>query len=301
MRVLHLSDLHIPRSLGSDTHGVDARAVLARLLHDCRRVDDLDLVVVSGDIADDGSPEGYIDALALVGDFARDRGAAQVWCTGNHDAREAFAAVLGSGHLDASGRDAGALAPSAIGERAAISEVAGVRVITLDSLVPGQVAGRLSAAQLAWLRQVLAEPAPAGSVVVLHHPPVSVSAEWAAASLRDPSALADALRGSDVQAVLCGHVHAQITGQLAGVPVWVGPGVVTRIDLSAPSAIVRAVRGAAATLVDLGGPNSPLLHVLHARDPRAGEQVYLASATTWQYVATEDQEAAGTPWSPHPQ
>lgn len=294
MRALHLSDLHIARSPGPDSDGVDARAVLAQLLHDCRRVPDVELVVVSGDVADDGSPEGYVDALALVGEFARARGAAQVWCTGNHDARETFAAVLGSGHLDASGQDVGRLAPSATDERAAVSDVAGVRVVTLDSLVPGQVAGHVSPQQLGWLREVLADPAPAGSVLVLHHPPISVSAEWAAASLQEVSALAEVLRGSDVQAVLCGHVHAQVTGHLAGVPVWVGPGVVTRIDLTAPSGVVRAVRGAAATVVDLGGPHSPLFHVLHARDPRAGEQVYLASATTWQPLGSEDGAAA--PW-----
>lgn len=289
MRVLHLSDLHVPRAAGPDRDGIDARGVLAQLLHDCRRLADLDAVVVSGDVADDGSPEGYADALAQVGAFARDRGAAQVWCTGNHDDRDAFTAVLGSGHLDASGRDVGRLAPGVEGRRTATSTVAGVRWITLDSLEPGQVAGRLGPEQLGWLRTVLTNRSAAGSVVVLHHPPISVSAQWAAASLQDGAALAGVLAGSDVRAVLCGHVHAQVTGVLAGVPVWVGPGVVTRIDLTSPSTVVRAVRGAAATVVDLAGPHAPLFHVLHARDPRAGEQVYLADASSWQYVATEPE------------
>lgn len=290
MRVLHLSDLHLSRRPGPDAEGVDARLVLAGLLHDCRRLTDVDLVVVSGDIADDGSPEGYRDALALVGDFARRHGAAQVWATGNHDDRTAFSAVLGSGHLDHAGRDVGQLAASTVGERAAVSEVKGARVITLDSLVPGQVAGRVGAEQLAWLQQVLANPAPTGTLLVLHHPPISVSPSWAAASLQDPADLAAVLTGSDVHAVLCGHVHAQVAGQLAGVAVWVGPGVVTRIDLTAPTGVVRAVRGAAATVVELGGPSSPLFQVLHARDPRAGEQVYLASGSTWQYLDAEDDD-----------
>jgi 3',5'-cyclic AMP phosphodiesterase CpdA len=177
-----------------------------------------------------------------------------------------------------------------VGERAAVSEVKDTRVITLDSLVPGQVAGRVSAQQLAWLQQVLTHPAPAGSLLVLHHPPISVSPSWAAASLQNPAELAAVLTGSSVHAVLCGHVHAQIAGHLAAVPVWVGPGVITRIDLTAPTGVVRAVRGAAATVVDLGGPSSPLFQVLHARDPRAGEQVYLASASTWQYLDAEDDD-----------
>lgn len=290
MRVLHLSDLHLRREPGPDDHGLDARAVLAQLLHDCRRLPDLDLVAISGDVADDGAQESYVDALALVGRFARDRGAAQVWCTGNHDDRDAFAAVLGSGHLDSSGRDVGRLAPSSTGERTATSNVAGVRVITLDSLVPGQVAGRVSTGQLDWLRELLAEPTPGGSVVALHHPPLSVSPQWAAASLQDPQELAEVLSGSDVRAVLCGHVHAQLTGFLEGVPVWVGPGVVTRVDLTAPPTVVRAVRGAAATVVDLAHPCAPLFHVVHARDLRAGQEVFVADSSTWQYV-TGEQEA----------
>jgi len=289
MRLLHLSDLHISRSPGADSDGVDARAVLAQL-HDCRRVTDIDLVLVSGDVADDGSPEAYADALDLVGSFARDRGAAQAWCAGNHDARVAFATILGTGHRDTDDRDVGS--PTTAEACAATSEVSGVRVVTLDSLVPGAVFGRIGAEQLGWLQDVLARPAPAGTVVALHHPPISVSPEWAAASLQDAVELADVLRGSDVHAVLCGHVHAQISGFLGGVPVWVGPGVITRIDLTAPRGLVRAVRGAAATVVDLGGPHSPLFHVLHARDPHAGEQVYLADGTTWQYVDDEEEPEA---------
>lgn len=152
--------------------------------------------------------------------------------------------ATGTGHRDTDDREVGS--PATAEACAATSEVSGVRVVTLDSLVPGAVSGRIGAEQLGWLREVLARPAPAGTVVALHHPPISVSPEWAAASLQDAVELADVLRGSDVHAVLCGHVHAQISGFLVGVPVWVGPGVITRIDLTAPRGLVRAVRGAAA-------------------------------------------------------
>jgi Icc protein len=293
MRFLHLSDLHIPSGPGPDADGVDARAVLTELLHDCRHLTDLDLVVVSGDIADDGSPQGSADARDLVGAFARDLGASQAWCVGNHDTRDAFTTVLGTGHLDPGGRDIGQPAPAAAGKCAATSHSGGLRVITLDSLIPGEVSGRIESEQLEWLRNVLVEPAPEGTVVAFHHPPLSVSPEWAGASLQNPEALADVLLGSDVRAVLCGHVHAQVAGLFAGIPVWVTPGVVTRIDLTAPRGVVRAVRGASATVVDLDGPTGPMFYVLHARDPHAGAQVYLADGRTWQYL---DQE--GEPMEP---
>ncbi|WP_461064361.1 hypothetical protein [Streptomyces pseudoechinosporeus] len=34
------------------------------------------------------------------------------------------------------------------------------------------------------------------------------------------------------------------------------------------------MRGASATLIQLGTPHAPLFHTLHARDPQAGETVY---------------------------
>lgn len=257
---------------GPDGSGVDAREVLAGLLHDLRHLADVDLVVVSGDVADDGSREAYADTRALVGGWARGRGAASAYCTGNHDERQAFADVLGSGHHDAAGHDVGRLAIAT--GRAAVSHVAGHRLVTLDSLAPGEVPGRLGPAQLTWLGELLATPYRDGTVVVLHHPPVWPDREpQRSVGLQDAAGLAAAMAGSDVRVVLCGHFHAQLLGHLAGLPVWVGPGVVSRIDLTAPAPVERVVRGASATVLDLGGPGAPLLHLVHARDPQTGEQL----------------------------
>ena len=288
MRILHLSDFHLRRLPGADEDGVDARTTLAQMLQDCQHLEAVDLVVVSGDLADDGSKQSYAHALALVGDLAREHGAAQAYCTGNHDRRDAFAAVLGTGHFDQAGRPTGRTGPSALGERAAVSEVAGYRVVTLDSLVPGELHGWISDAQLGWLQQVLAAPSPAGTVLVLHHPPIALDrGAQRSVALQNASGLAEAIEGSDVVVVLCGHFHVQLAGHLGSVPVWVGPGVYSRIDLTAPSRLDRAVRGAAATVVDLGGPAAPLFYMLHSRDPRVGEALYLADALTQEDVAHE--------------
>ncbi|MGW3244421.1 metallophosphoesterase family protein [Streptomyces sp. NPDC001070] len=276
MRILHISDIHIGPHDAPDSRGINARESLRRMLTDLAAVPGVDAVVVSGDVADDGSPEAYTAAREMVREFARRKRAPVIFCTGNHDERGAFAKVLGSGHLDADGDDlAAAVAHSPQGERAAASIIGGHRFITLDSLVPGQVYGRVGARQLDWLRAVLAVPAPRGSVVVLHHPPITLDVEiQQALGLQNSAELADAVRGTDVRLILCGHFHLQLFGHLASIPVWVTAGVLSRIDLTAPPGTERAVRGASATLVDLDGPHAPLFHVLHARDPRAGETVY---------------------------
>lgn len=286
-RILHLSDTHLTAS-GVDEDGVDAAASLDRILYDARHLPDLDAVVVSGDIADDGSPGGYAGVLERVGRFAAERHIPHVYCPGNHDDRDAFGAVLGGGHLAADGGRTGAPLPDPA-RRAGVSDVRGLRVVTLDSVVPGSTHGELGTSQLAWLRDVLREPAAGGSLVVLHHPPIAPtdSPILGSANLRDADGLAAAITGTDVRAVLCGHFHQQMSGFLAGVPVWVTPGVLTRIDLTAPPHLERAVLGASASVVDLGVPGGPMFRTLHARDPRAGETAYLVDAVSGVDVADE--------------
>lgn len=276
MRILHLSDTHIDRRDAPNKHGVHATQSLRQMLTDLQHLCALDAIVLSGDIADDGSLEAYVAARDLVRDFAAQRNIPAIYSTGNHDERQAFAKALGSGHLDPDGSDrADALLSSAETERAAVSMVDGHRFITLDTLVPGKGYGHLSRTQLDWLRDVLRTPAPHGTVLVFHHPPITLDVEvQQALGLQNPSELAQVIRGSDVRLILCGHFHLQIFGFLETTPVWVTPGVVTRVDLTAAPGTERAVRGASATLVELGATHGPLFHTLHARDPQVGQAVY---------------------------
>ncbi|MFH9549338.1 metallophosphoesterase family protein [Streptomyces sp. NPDC051445] len=281
MRILHLSDTHIGRVDGPEGGRVDAADSLRFLLGELRHQRDVDAVVVTGDLADDGSVEAYTTVRELIGGFARSLDAPVFYTTGNHDERSAFTKVLGSGHPDAV---LGFPGP----ERAAVSTVGGWRFVTLDSLVPGQVYGRIGAEQLDWLREVLSTPAERGTVVAFHHPPIAldVSVTQRVFGLRDPDGLAEVIRGSDVRVLLTGHFHLQLFGLLAAVPVWVTPGVVNRIDLTTAPGTERAVRGASASVVELGGAAGPMFHTLHARDPRAHETVYeLDEARTRELIA----------------
>jgi 3',5'-cyclic AMP phosphodiesterase CpdA len=273
MRILHLSDTHLDRAGGPDADGADGTAALLCMLTDLFHLRDLDALVVTGDIADDGSHEAYARARELLGGYARERGAPVFYTTGNHDERGAFNAVLGSGHERPE-----AVCEGPDGERAAASTVGGWRLVTLDSLVPGKGYGWLSRAQLDWLRELLATPAPSGTVLAFHHPPVtSLDVEvQRALGLRNAQELAETIRGTDVQLILCGHFHLQILGHLEQATVWVTPGVVSRIDLTARPGTERAVHGPSASLIQLDTPHGPLIHTLHARDPRMGETVYEA-------------------------
>ncbi|MDQ0746992.1 3',5'-cyclic AMP phosphodiesterase CpdA [Streptomyces africanus] len=111
--------------------------------------------------------------------------------------------------------------------------------------MPGKGYGRLSRTQLDRLREVLRTPAPRGTVLVFHHPPITLDVEvQRALGQQNPAELAEVIRGSDVRLILCGHFHLQIFGFLETVPVWVTPGVVSRVDLTAAPGTERAVRSA---------------------------------------------------------
>ncbi|MEU0600546.1 metallophosphoesterase [Streptomyces sp. NPDC006393] len=273
MRILHLSDLHLDEAGAPDADGADGTAALRLLLGELRYLDDLDVVVVTGDVADDGSRKAYARVHELLSEYAGRRGAQVVYTTGNHDDRSAFREVLGSGHGQPE-----AVYEGVAGERAAVTTVGGWRLITLDTLVPGKGYGRLDRGQLDWLRERLAEPAPSGTVLAFHHPPVALDVEvQQVLGLENSADLAAAIRGTDVQLILCGHFHLQILARLEHATVWVTPGVVSRIDLTAQPGTERAVHGPSASLVRLGVPHGPLIHTLHARDPRMGQTVYEAT------------------------
>lgn len=284
-RVLHLSDTHVAAN-GIDEDGVDALASLERLLVDARHVPDLDLVVVSGDVSDDGSVAGCRAVLDRVAAFAGARGIPHVYCTGNHDARDSFREVLQTGHLDADGDNVGTPLVDSASSCAAVSHVGGLRVITLDSLVPGHTHGVVSVEQLTALTSILSSTSNRGTLLVLHHPPLTLASHPHVRTvvLRNIPDLAAVVAGSDVRAVLTGHLHFQAMGFLREIPVWVTPGVVTRIDTSSAPHLVRGVLGASATVVDLPDHNSPTFHLLTARDPRAGEEVYVYDSATGEDV-----------------
>ncbi|MEW2131208.1 metallophosphoesterase [Streptomyces sp. NPDC005435] len=289
MRILHLSDTHLDRAGGPDADGADGTAALGLLLAGLEQLDDIDAVVVTGDIADDGSQEAYTRAHALLSGYGGARGAKVFYATGNHDDRAAFAHVLGSGHARPD-----AVYEGASDERAAATTVGGWRLVTLDSLVPGKGYGRIDGGQLDWLREVLAAPAPSGTVLAFHHPPVALDVDvQRALGLQNSAELAGAIRGTDVRLILCGHFHLQLLGRLEQAAVWVTPGVVSRVDLTARPGTERAVHGPSASLVHLGVPHGPLIHTLHARDPRMGETVYEADEKEMREVVERLGPGAG--------
>lgn len=226
---VHISDTHLPAErsplYGSGTDAdANLELMLERLVSSGLKPDAL---LMTGDLVDRGDATAYRRLRALVEPAASALGCEVVWAAGNHDDRAVMRAELGLGGSDEP-----------------ITEVrwfGGMRVIVLDSTVPGEHWGELDHAQLGWLRDELATPAPAGTLLLIHHPPLPTVLDLAVTvELRDQGRLASVLRGTDVRGILSGHVHHPSFGTFAGIPVAVASSSAYGQDLAQP---VGATRG----------------------------------------------------------
>src|SRR5579875_274076 len=202
---------------------VDADARLAELLLRLEASQTRpDALIFTGDLADTGQPGAYLKLRELVEPLADRLGAQIIWVMGNHDNRASLRE-----HLL---RETPTMTPM---DR--VHDVAGLRVIVLDTSVPGHHHGEVAPDQLRWLADQLAEPAPFGTMLAMHHPPIPCVQDLAVmVELRDQAALADVLRGSDVRSILAGHLHYSTTATFAGIPVSVASASCYTQDLLTP-------------------------------------------------------------------
>lgn len=196
-----------------------------------------ELLVLSGDLADDGALESYRHLQQALARWPHPVRLA----LGNHDSREGFRAVFGEEHF-------------ADGFVQGRSEPGGLQLVVLDSLEEGRSGGAFCEARADWLRQVVHERSGAPMLVFLHHPPLDVGIPWI-----DPgpgqawiARLDAALQGAKVVAICTGHVH------LGGVFPWRGRQVLTcpssSSDLSLGFAPMQAAQPDGRSLVEQGEP-----------------------------------------------
>ena len=197
-----------------------------------------DVIVLSGDQADRGEAAAYRRLRPVIESGVRSLGARLLVIPGNHDDRRLLrSSLLGL--------------PAGDDPMDSVLRVGDLRVIGLDSSVPDGDHGELDDEQLDWLSRELRQPAPAGTILVIHHPPIwSTTPVSELVALRAPERLADAIRGRDVRLILSGHTHRVSAGTLADVPVWVSPATASNAD-SLASGGFRGHAGGGFTRIDV--------------------------------------------------
>ncbi len=220
MLIAQISDPHL-RPAGQLYNGrVDSNALFAAALRHLEALDPQpDVVLLTGDVVDEGRADEYAVATALL---ARLR-PPLVALPGNHDAHEGFRrAFAHHPHLPGSGplhvlRD----------------DLGPVRIVGLDVTVPGEHHGLVDAEGAAWLDAVLAEDAARPTLVMMHQPPFATGVPYLDAyACRGGDRLAAVLaRYPAVERVLCGHVHRFMTLRFAGTLLCTAPSTASAIAL----------------------------------------------------------------------
>lgn len=228
--IVHLSDTHVMAD-GVPLNGrYDTTANLQVTLEAVERLGVRpDALVFTGDLTDLGEPDAYRALRAAVEPVAERLGAPIIWVAGNHDERP----ELRRGLLDAEATEQPVTG---------VWNLAGLRLIALDSSVPGWHHGDVDPEQLEWLRGILAEPAPHGTLLAMHHPPLpSHIPFFDILELRNQPAFAAAIRGSDVRGILAGHLHYSTSGMFAGFPVSVAAATCYTMNLQRPPQLVNGM------------------------------------------------------------
>jgi 3',5'-cyclic AMP phosphodiesterase CpdA len=234
--LVQLSDPH----LGGTWAGGDPAAGLAAAVAAVRELDPRpDAVLVSGDLTDHGTSAEYEDLRALLAPLE----APVHVLAGNHDDRTALRAAFG---LPGGPED-----PVQY-----VADLGPLRLVVLDTTVPGEPGGRLDGASLAWLDGELGAAPDVPAVLALHHPPVPTGIAAMDAIGLDPGdreALAAVVeRHPQVRRLLAGHVHRAVVADLAGRAVLVAPSTYAQVllDFGSPE------------ITPTDEPRGFLLHVL---------------------------------------
>ena len=233
--LIHVSDPHFLAGGARLGGRYDVEANFGRTLEAIRAVHPHPAaIVITGDLADLGEPDAYRRLRDAVEPVAEALDTTVVWVAGNHDERPALRAGL----LDLSPTEEPVTG---------VWDLDGLRLIALDTSVPGWHHGDLDRAQLDWLADLLGEPAPHGTLLAMHHPPLpSHLPLFDILELRHQDELAEIVRGSDVRGILAGHLHYSSHGVFAGVPVSVASATCYTMNVALPAAEVNGMDAAQA-------------------------------------------------------
>ncbi|KAA0100866.1 phosphodiesterase [Mycolicibacterium sp. P1-18] len=245
MLIAQLSDPHV-RPKGVLYHDVvDSNAGLTDAVEHVRALTTTpDLVLVTGDLVDHGEPAEYHQVREILDGLP----VPYLVIPGNHDDRENFRrAFADHPYLPRTGP-----LHFCVDDHP-------VRIIGLDSTVPGHHHGHLDAAGLDWLATTLARDTTKPTLIMLHHPPfvsgIPYLDEYRYFSGAELAAVVE--RAPNVEIVVCGHVHRSMVRRWARTVVVTCPSTATQIDLQLEASAAPSSHA---------GPRGYLLHLWDERE-----------------------------------
>ena len=223
-KLIQLSDLHLvsPGKLTSKV--LDTNAILEETINEILSKKDyfgqIDGLVVTGDVSDDGSMESYLSAYAKLSKL----NVPILVIPGNHDLRDPMRKVFhenvqfskNSSQFDW------------------VFEFDETLIIGLDTLVEGENFGFLEEKSLDFLSHQLSNNSGSDLVLLIHHPPIKTGIYFMdQIGLTNTSDLSECLKATDRPIkILCGHVHGVYHGLLGIHPVVSAPSICSAFEFN---------------------------------------------------------------------
>ena len=222
MLICQLTDLHV-RPVGEAANRlVETNLFTERAFRAVSRlIPRPDVVVITGDLTESGQDAEYANVARMLRKYLP---MPVFVIPGNHDQRAPFREAFR--HLPGVTAD-----PHYV--QYAVEDHA-VRLVMLDTLVPGAAHGELGAEQLEFLDRTLAAVPDKPTIVAMHHPPfVCGIAHMDRINLRTAREFTAVIaRHRQVERIICGHHHRPVVARVAHAIASISPSVAHQVEMS---------------------------------------------------------------------
>ena len=220
MLIAQISDIHIRDHLGMFGELVDTSKTLEKAIKLLNALDPQpDVVLATGDLTDDGTKEQYSQFLEIIAPL----NAPLLPLPGNHDDYSEFINAFSSTLPDEIPKN----------HCSYVIDNFPVRLIALDTSLPGQHDALFSEDHELWLSQVLAREKDKPTLIFTHFPPFETGINFMDISgLKSADRLEKIIRNNpQVKLVVAGHVHRPIQTSFASTMISVCPSTGNQLKL----------------------------------------------------------------------
>ncbi|MBU2864003.1 3',5'-cyclic-AMP phosphodiesterase [Reinekea forsetii] len=189
LSLVQITDPHLHAKADGTLLGMNTEDSLKLIVERVQEeVDHIDLILATGDIAQDSSVGAYENFVSFVAPL----NAPMRWIPGNHDNRDNMATV-------AKGTD----------YAQAVTELGDWVIVMLDSVVARKVYGNLAQDQLDILKAALDQHHDKHILIAFHHHPILMGSQWIdKIGVKNSEEFQQLIAPyKNIRAIVCGHVH----------------------------------------------------------------------------------------------
>lgn len=200
MHLLQISDTHLFKDSEGTLLGCNTCESFDAIIRSIKKDHfALDLILLTGDLSHDGSPESYL----YIADALKDLKCPVCWIPGNHDVSPTAHEVLGKTYF--------------LKEKELSFK--NWSILLMDSQLSGEVCGHFTAEELAELEYFLTHSPKENLLITLHHQPLLVGSQWLdGVGLRNREQFQEIILCTNkLRTIVFGHVHQEFDRILGGV------------------------------------------------------------------------------------